>query len=332
MSTALAVIGDRGGPVHSLGVYDAQAHAAYLDAKRDIIRRMCIPKEFQADDVLLDTVLEIGKLRGLNPVIKQMWVIPRGGKPSIEISIDGARLIAHRTGLCAGIDDPVYDVEGEEVPGRATCTVWKLVAGERYPFTATVRWSEFGKAGREARYDNLWKTKPYHMLGIRAEIHALRRAFPEETSGLAIEGEGEEPGSGTPEPPLKASGMLPCGLKEDQFAWLAAEANQRGVHLTRGMTLDQMAAQIAERGGPQIPGTVKAGDIWGALKRVPQPAESPPARPARQARQIDPPAPAAPPEEPPIAGEVREERPEIDPETGEIIPPHIGQAALAEIE
>lgn len=173
--------------VATVATYDAEAHAAYLDAKRDLIRQLCLPKDFQRDDVLLDTVLEIGKLRGLNPLVKQMWVVPRGGKPSIETSIDGYRLIAARTGLYAGSDEPVFDVEGAEFPGRCTVTVHKIVYGEPRAFTATVRWSEFGKQGWEARYDNLWKTKPYHMLAIRAESHALKKAFPEETSGLSVD-------------------------------------------------------------------------------------------------------------------------------------------------
>lgn len=305
-------------------VFDGQAHAAYLEAKRDLIRQMCLPKDFQGDDALLETVLEIGKLRGLNPIVKQYWVIPRGGKPSIETSIDGLRLIASRTGAYAGSDLPVYDTEDAEYPQRCTITVYRLVQGERCPFSAVVRWSEFGKAQYAARYDNLWKTKPYHMMAIRAESHALKKAFPEETSGLSVEGEGDDAPGGAPEPPLKASGMLPSGLKEEQFARLEVEAGGRGIALSRGMTLGQMAEAIAARGGPRIPGEAKAGDIWAAVKRVPvPPAGHPVSEAARPAR-------AALPPEPPLVAEVREERVEVDPETGEVIPAYVGQGTLTD--
>jgi phage recombination protein Bet len=194
--------------VISVATFDAAAHAAYLEEKRDIIRAICLPEQFRRDDALLGLVIEIGKLRGLNPIAKQMWVVPRGGKPSIETSIDGYRLIASRTGCYAGSDEPVYDIEDAEHPGRCTVTVWKIVHGDRYPFTATVRWSEFGVQGWTAKYDNLWKTKPYHMLGVRAEVHALKKAFPEETSGLSVDDDTiDAPDAGNGNREIKKAGV-----------------------------------------------------------------------------------------------------------------------------
>jgi hypothetical protein len=54
------------------------------------------------------------------------------------------------------------------------------------PFTAEARWKEFypgdGPAGEQ------WRKRPHNQLSVRAESHALRKAFPYQTSRLeAIE-------------------------------------------------------------------------------------------------------------------------------------------------
>lgn len=46
----------------------------------------------------------------------------------------------------------------------------------------SIAWDEFGMEPR-FKGDN-WGTRPAHMLGIRAETHGLRRAFPNDLSGL----------------------------------------------------------------------------------------------------------------------------------------------------
>src|SRR5690606_36600618 len=39
---------------------------------------------------------------GLDPVARQIYLIERGGKHTIQVSIDGARLVAERSGKYAG--------------------------------------------------------------------------------------------------------------------------------------------------------------------------------------------------------------------------------------
>jgi phage recombination protein Bet len=191
---ALAVVR---APAAAVTGYDAEAHSRYLEAKREIIKRMCIPEEFQKDETLFETFLEIAALRGLNPLMKQLYCIPRNKRPSIEISIDGLRLIAARSGCYAGIDAPTWEQapplpDGTVLPFTATATVYRATQGQVFPYTATVFWDEFGKASYNATYQNNWKTMPYHMLAKVAQSHALRMAFPEETSGLYTSDEMEQ--------------------------------------------------------------------------------------------------------------------------------------------
>lgn len=161
----------------------AEQHAAYLEEKRSLIISMCIPQEFHDKPAIIDTYFELSRLRRLNPITKEINCIKRAGKPSFETSLAGYRLIASRTGVYAGSDEYVHLGMEDGHPVVSACTVWKFVNGERCPFTASVRWEEFA-AYRDGKPSNNWASMPFHMLGKTAETHALRKAFPEETSGL----------------------------------------------------------------------------------------------------------------------------------------------------
>jgi phage recombination protein Bet len=123
---------------------------------------------------------------GLDPLARQIYSVPRGTSRTIQTGIDGYRLIAQRTGEYAGSDDPVYDTEAVTNPGRATVTVWRFVAGERCAFTATARWTEYKPASGQ---DQMWQKMPFLMLGKCAEALALRKAFPQELSGIYTDAE-----------------------------------------------------------------------------------------------------------------------------------------------
>lgn len=134
---------------------------------------------------------------GLDPLTRQIHFIKRrnwskaanGGKGGyIEVGttqtgIDGYRVVAARNGL-AGIDDAIYDSEEAINPKKASVTVYRLVAGTRAPFTATARWTEYVATDRDGNPTAMWKKMPYLMLAKVAEALALRKAFPNDLSGL----------------------------------------------------------------------------------------------------------------------------------------------------
>jgi phage recombination protein Bet len=124
---------------------------------------------------------------GLDPFAKQIYAIERAGKWTFQVSIDGLRAIADRTGLYAGSDEPLFD-EGLdlfefETSGRATptvckVTVYKLVGGQRCPFVGVAKYSEFCQS-YNGKPSGLWATMPCNMLAKSAESQALRKAFPQ---------------------------------------------------------------------------------------------------------------------------------------------------------
>lgn len=125
--------------------------------------------------------LYTAKRTGLDPLVRQIHAVKRGGKMAIQVGIDGFRLVADRTRNHAGTDDPVYEVGKDGLPVKATVTVYKIVNGQRCPFSATARWSEYFPGEAQGFQ---WKKMPFLMLGKCAEALALRKGFPAELSGV----------------------------------------------------------------------------------------------------------------------------------------------------
>lgn len=127
---------------------------------------------------------------GLDPFARQIFAVKRWNADqrrevmSIQVSIDGYRLIADRTGRYAPGPENTF-VEGPR--GElisATAHVLKLVAGVWHTVSATARWSEYVQTKKDGGTTAMWARMPYTMLGKCAEALALRKAFPAELSGV----------------------------------------------------------------------------------------------------------------------------------------------------
>lgn len=173
-----------------------------------------------ASDDELKLFIQVCKGANLNPFMKQVFLVPRWdsreGKEirAIQVSIDGLRAIAEEGGAYAGNEDPefagedtiVLEKNDKEVkhPLSAKVTVYKIVEGNRYPFTATARWEEYYPG---AKMGFQWHVRPYLMLGKCAEALALRKAFPKLLSGMYAQEElDRSTGESQPEQ-NKASGI-----------------------------------------------------------------------------------------------------------------------------
>ncbi len=133
-----------------------------------------------ASDDELKLFLYTCKRTGLDPMMKQIYSIPRGGMRTTQTSIDGFRAIAERTGKYApGLPTQfTYDKDGSLL--SATAFVKKLTSdGTWHEVSATIFWREFVNVGNKFH-----KTMPHVMAAKTAEAAALRRAFPMEFSGL----------------------------------------------------------------------------------------------------------------------------------------------------
>jgi len=130
--------------------------------------------------------------QGVHPLDRLIHFTKRGGKYTPVTSIDLMRIRAAETGEYAGSDDAVF-LGGGDTPISATVTVWRLVQGTRYPFTATARWAEY----KPEQNDFQWRKMPHTMLAKCAEALALRKGFPRQLAGLYAREEMDQAGADT---------------------------------------------------------------------------------------------------------------------------------------
>jgi phage recombination protein Bet len=112
---------------------------------------------------------------GLNPMRNEIYGIYRGGKLTIQSSIDGLRAVAERSGKYAGSDEPVFKNDENGSLMSATVTVKKVLDGIVIPTTRTALWQEYYS---NSSSNPIVKKMPTVMLAKCAEAQALRAAFP----------------------------------------------------------------------------------------------------------------------------------------------------------
>jgi len=118
--------------------------------------------------------------QGVHPLDRLIHFTKRKGKYTPVTSIDLMRSRAADTGEYAGNDDAVFIGAPKGDEWAATVTVWRLVQGQRYPFSATARWPEY----RPDDNDFMYRRMPHTMLAKCAEALALRKGFPRQLAGL----------------------------------------------------------------------------------------------------------------------------------------------------
>jgi len=140
----------------------------------------------------LELFIHFAKRTGLDPLARQIYAMKNKGKFSILTSIDGFRLIAERSGSYAGQTIPLYyDTDSEtwidvwvKKTFPAACKVGIHRKDFIEPMYAVAHWEAYAQKKADGNIAYAWRTMPTIMLAKCAEALALRKAFPQELSGL----------------------------------------------------------------------------------------------------------------------------------------------------
>lgn len=209
----------------------------------DLIKRT-VAKD--CDDLELELFITTCKRVGLDPIARQIYAVSRWDSRanrnvmSIQTSIDGFRLIAERTGHYAGQLGPEWcgpdgkwrDVWLDENP-PAAARVAVIRNDWQEPLWAVARFNSYAQTIKGGGLNAMWRRMPDLMIAKCAESLALRRAFPQELSGLYTSDEmgqasNDEPGGSTHGAPYITSPEAPMTPQQKRFIYsLAADINRK---------------------------------------------------------------------------------------------------------
>lgn len=155
----------------------------------ELIRSQIAP-EATAEELKL--FLYQAQLTGLNPLTRQLYCIHRNVKQgnawvkkmTIQTSIDGFRVIAERSGNYGGQSEPIFtEKDGQLISCKVS--VFRFHNEVRYEAAVGVAyWDEYAPKNNEGKVTGMWAKMPHTMLSKVAEALALRKAYPQDLSGL----------------------------------------------------------------------------------------------------------------------------------------------------
>ena len=252
----------------------ADAAANFLDGDvtppmiQLVKRQICRPSKRIATDEELALFIAVCRQTQLNPFARQICAVFRfdsklgDEKMSIQTTIDGFRLIAQRTGEWEGYAGPAqWCVRADfwlgvwlrdDLPKAARVAVWRR--GHREATEGLAHVEMF----RDER-SPMWKAGPKsaHMLAKCAEALALRRAFPQELSGLYTDDEMAQAdvvdGTLAPDPVPAA---LPEAMPVDMLTALGKAAEIAG--WTEGEGLAKLTMNLVDLGAQDTSDPVAA--------------------------------------------------------------------------
>ena len=226
-----------------------------LDTLRRTIGHDLDPNEFEL-------FAAICRRTGLDPFARQIYAVKRwDGRQrkevmQIQTGIDGLRLIAERSSNYAGQtpaewcgeDGKWVDVWLSSKP-PAAARVGVLRHDFEQPMYGVAKFSSYCAKTKDGKPQALWATMPEVMIAKCAEALAIRKAFPNDVSGVYTREEmGQQhnvdgPPLATPEQVARIDELLPL-VPQDSMPELKAWKAEAGISMKAGEFTAEMADQV----------------------------------------------------------------------------------------